>query len=66
MIRKPLTDEKPQHEVTLTKGFWLADTPCTQAVYEAIIGKNPSHFKGAERPVETVSWDDAQAFLQAR
>ena len=56
--------EKPQHEVTLTKGFWLADAPCTQAVYEAITGENPSNFKGGDQPVEGVSWDDAQAFLR--
>ena len=56
--------EKPQHEVTLTKGFWLGDTLCTQAVFEAITGENPSRFKGIDRPVEKVSWDDAQAFLQ--
>jgi formylglycine-generating enzyme required for sulfatase activity len=43
-------------------GFWLADTPCTQAFWQAVTGENPSHFKhGAEapqRPVERVSWDD--------
>ena len=58
-------DEGPQHEVTLTQGFWLADAPCTQAVYEAITGENPSKCKGAGHPVERVSWDDAQTFLQA-
>ena len=45
-----------EHEVTLTKGFWLADVPCTQAVYEAVVGKNPSRFKSDDRPVEQVSW----------
>ena len=44
--------EGPQHQVTLTQGFWLADTPCTQAVYEAVMGENPSRFKGTNRPVE--------------
>ena len=57
--------EGPQHTVTLTQDFWVADAPCTQAVYEAVVGKNPSRFKGADRPVENVSWDDVQAFLQA-
>ena len=56
--------EGPQHQVTLTQGFWLADTPCTQAVYAAVMGTSPSRFKGADRPVEEVSWDDAQEFLQ--
>ncbi|MEO1336119.1 MAG: SUMF1/EgtB/PvdO family nonheme iron enzyme, partial [Myxococcota bacterium] len=56
--------EKPQHSVTLTQGFWLADTPCTQAVYEAITSDKPSRSKGAEHPVEQVSWEMAQAFVQ--
>ncbi len=55
-------DEKPQHEVTLTRGFWIADTPCTQAQWSAVMGENPSHFKGEARPVEQVSWDDVQRF----
>ncbi|MEY4752130.1 MAG: hypothetical protein RIQ60_4344 [Pseudomonadota bacterium] len=61
-------DEHPQHEVTLTEGYWLADTPCTQALWQAVMGDNPSRFKdgpdAAERPVEKVSWDDVQTFLQ--
>jgi formylglycine-generating enzyme required for sulfatase activity len=55
-----------QHEVTLTKGFWIADTPVTQALWTVVISddyKNPSHFQDEERPVENVSWDDAQAFI---
>jgi sulfatase modifying factor 1 len=49
-------------------GFWLADTPCTQAFWQAVTGSNPSHFKqGADapqRPVENVSWDDVmQQFI---
>ncbi|WP_338416663.1 SUMF1/EgtB/PvdO family nonheme iron enzyme [uncultured Sphaerotilus sp.] len=52
-------DEKPQHRVTLTKGFWLADTACTQGLWQTVTGQNPSHFKGsADLPVESVSWDD--------
>jgi formylglycine-generating enzyme required for sulfatase activity len=54
------SDEGPQHRVTLTQGFWLADTACTQALWLAVVGgKNPSYFKGDdELPVERVSWDD--------
>lgn len=52
-----------QHEVILTKGFWLADTTVTQAMWEAVMGENPSRFRGANRPVENVSWNDAQAFI---
>ncbi|MEE8526801.1 MAG: formylglycine-generating enzyme family protein, partial [Thermoanaerobaculia bacterium] len=57
-------DEGPQHEVTLTRGFWLAETPCTQALWEAVTGKNPSGFESPDRPVEKVSWEACQAFLK--
>ena len=57
-------DEGPQHQVTLTEGYWLADTTCTQALWQAVMGNNPSHFKGApDLPVESVSWGDVQQFL---
>jgi len=56
-------DEGPQHEVAIEGGFWMFETPCTQALWEAVMGQNPSHFRGPTRPVEQVSWDDAQAFL---
>ena len=58
-------DEGPQHEVALTRGFWLADTCCTQALWQAVMGgKNPSHFTGDPTlPVDSVSWDDVQTFL---
>ncbi len=53
-----------QHQVTLTKGYWLADSECTQALWQAIMGANPSHFTGSpQSPVEGVSWDDCQEFL---
>lgn len=57
-------DEGPRHEVEIARGFWLADTPCTQALWEVVMGSNPSRFKSPERPVEQVSWADCQAFLQ--
>ena len=57
-------DEGPQHPVTISRGFWLFDTACTQALWEAVMGKNPRAFKGAERPVENVSWHDCQDFLK--
>ncbi len=58
-------DEGPRHWVVLTEGFWLAETPCTQELWEAVMGEgtNLSRFKGASRPVEKVSWDDCQAFV---
>ncbi|SDF11143.1 formylglycine-generating enzyme family protein [Rhodospira trueperi] len=58
------SDESPQHEVTLDQGFWLFDTPCTQALWQAVMGDNSSRFKSPDRPVETVSWGDVQTFLQ--
>lgn len=53
------------HQVTLTKGFWLADTTVTQAFWLEIMGEeqNPSLFIGAELPVENISWDDCQQFI---
>jgi formylglycine-generating enzyme required for sulfatase activity len=56
--------EGPQHEVTLSKGYWLFDTPCTQALWQAVMDDNPSRFKDPKRPVEQVSWQDVQKFLQ--
>ncbi|MER2624354.1 MAG: formylglycine-generating enzyme family protein, partial [Accumulibacter sp.] len=56
--------EGPQHSVTISRGFWLWDTACTQALWEAVMGDNPSRFKGAGRPVENVSWNDCQDFLK--
>ena len=56
-------DEGPRHEVTISDGFWIFDTPCTQALWEAVMGANPSRFRSPERPVEQVSWEDVQVFL---
>lgn len=62
------SDEHPQHPVTLTEAFWMADTPCTQALWQAVMGNNPSHFKDAadapQHPVESVSFSDVTDFLQ--
>ena len=52
-----------QHQVTLSEGFWLAETACTQELWKAVTGENPSKFKGDQRPVETVSWEDCQEFM---
>ena len=56
--------EGPQHVVSITDGFWLFDTPVTQELYEAVTGDNPSRFVSPKRPVERVSWKDAQNFLE--
>ena len=55
--------DETQHSVTLTKGFWIADTPVTQTLWQVIMSDNPSRFKGEENPVENVSWHDAQVFI---
>jgi formylglycine-generating enzyme required for sulfatase activity len=57
-------DEIPQHRVTLTQGFYLGIRPVTQAQWQAVMGSNPSHFKGDNRPVENVSWEDCQEFCR--
>ena len=58
------SDEGPQHEVTIAEGFWMFDTPCTQALWEALMGENPSEFKSPDRPVENVSWEDCRTFVE--
>jgi formylglycine-generating enzyme required for sulfatase activity/energy-coupling factor transporter ATP-binding protein EcfA2 len=59
-------DEKPPHRVRITKGFWLGQTEVTQAAYQKVTGgKDPSSFKGSQRPVETVSWDEAGSYCNA-
>lgn len=58
-------DEGPQHEVVLTEGYWLADTPCTQALWTAVMGSNPSAYQSSRHPVEQVSWDEVQEFCVA-
>ena len=55
--------EQPQHPVKITRPFFLGTHPVTQGQYKAIMGSNPSHFKGSDDlPVENVSWLDAVNF----
>ena len=55
--------EGPQHEVTVS-AFSMGKFEVTQAQYQAVMGNNPSKFKGEQRPVEQVSWDNAQVFCK--
>ena len=57
-------DGETQHRVRLTKGFWLGKYPVTQRQWQSVMGSTPSEFKGDDLPVETVSWDDCQAFIK--
>lgn len=56
--------EGRQHWVTLIKGYWLADVPCTQSEWQEVMGTAPSNSKGPNLPVERVSWDDCQSFCE--
>ena len=56
--------EESQHQVTLTRGFWIGRTEVTQELYQAVTGKNPSYYRGGDLPVENVSWNDAAAFIR--
>ena len=58
-----LAGEKPAHSVTVSS-FWIGQTEVTQALWQAVMGKNPSNFKGNTLPVEMVSWDDCQDFIK--
>ncbi|MDB4622016.1 formylglycine-generating enzyme family protein, partial [Rubripirellula sp.] len=57
-------DEKPQHEVTLTKPFMFGVHEVTQSLYSKVMRVNPSRFKGSNHPVEMVSWEDAVEFCR--
>ena len=54
--------EESRHKVTITKNFYVGKYPVTQALWESVIGNNPSHFKEVNRPVEQVSWFDCVEF----
>ncbi len=57
--------EARQEATTLSKGFWLGVHPVTQAQWQAVMGANPSRFRGDDLPVERISWGDAVAFCEA-
>lgn len=62
-MKDPYDDEKPTHQVTLTNDYYIGKYEVTQALWKAVMGNNPSRFKGDNLPVELVSWDDCQKFI---
>src|SRR5262249_43140137 len=65
LLREFLRGDETQHKVTLTRGFYMGVYPVTQEEWQAVMGKNPSRFKGEKNlPVEMVTWDDCQKFIK--
>ena len=62
-MKKPRKDEKPVHQVTLTNDYYIGKYEVTQALWQAVMGYNPSNFKGDDLPVEKVNWNDCQEFI---
>lgn len=54
--------EKPTH-ASVSQGFWMAETECTQKQWTALVARNPSRFRGRELPVDSVTWDDAKSYV---
>ena len=54
--------EEPTHQVTLSS-YYIGETEVTQELWKAVMGNNPSNFKGDNLPVENVSWEDSQTFI---
>ncbi len=57
-------DEKPVHKVTISKAYWIGKYELTQREYQLIMGNNPSYYRGVDKPVECVSWNDAMKFCE--
>jgi len=57
-------DEKPVHKVTITKPFYMGKYEVTQEQWQAVMGSNPSSFKGPKNPVDLVTWEDCQTFIR--
>ena len=64
LIEPGRDSDEVQYEVVLTRGFFLGETECTQGQWEKVMGGNPSHFRGSERPVEQVSWEEAVEYCR--
>ena len=62
-MQYPEDDEKPVHQVTLTNDYYMGKYEVTQALWQVVMGSNPSKFKGDDLPVDQVSWNDCQEFI---
>ena len=62
-MQEPYRNEKPVHRVTLTNNYYIGKYEVTQALWQAVMGSNPSQIKGDNLPVETVNWNDCQGFI---
>ena len=62
-MQEPYRNEKPVHRVTLTNNYYIGKYEATQALWQAVMGSNPSQIKGDNLPVETVDWNDCQGFI---
>jgi len=63
--KESFVDERPRHQIRLTEGYWIGETPVTQALWTEVMGDNPSYFKGdGQRPVEQVNWNTCEAFCE--
>ena len=59
-----IPQREQQHEVKITKGFWIAKTETTQKVWQAVMNSNPSKIKGKNLPIESINWNEAQVFIK--
>jgi formylglycine-generating enzyme required for sulfatase activity len=62
--KQTTANELPQHKVCIDKPFYIGESEITQKQWEDVMGNNPSKFKGMYRPVEKVSWNDTQTFVE--
>ena len=62
-MKNPDSDEKPVHQVILSNDYYMGKYEVTQALWQTVMGSNPSYFKGDNLPVEQVSWNDCQEFI---
>jgi len=58
-------NEKPAHQVIISRGFWMGRTEVTQEAWQKVMGSNPSGFEGPHLPVENVTWDEARRYCEA-